>query len=121
MSFIDKTRNSLSNVGKTMNPAFITYGFIGITTVILGYYTFFENNIEEPVQETAQPPSAQPPSAQPPFPQPSFMQPAQTPSFMQPAQTPLFMQQQQQQPQQISGGGTKTNKQKIKKTKKRKN
>ncbi len=106
MSFIDKTRNSLSDVGKIMNPAFITYGFIGITTVILGYYTFFENNIEEPVQET--------------LPQePSFM--PQEPSFM--PQEPSFMPQEPQpqpQPQQIYGG-TKTNKKKIKKTKKRKN
>lgn len=102
MSFIDKTRNSLSDVGKIMNPAFITYGFIGITTVILGYYTFFENNIEEPVQETL----PQEPLSQ----EPSFM--PQEPSFM--------PQEPQPQPQQIYGG-TKTNKKKIKKTKKRRN
>ncbi len=113
MSFIDKTRNSLSDVGKIMNPAFITYGFIGITTVILGYYTFFENNIEEPVQETL----PQEPSFMPQ--EPSFM--PQEPSFM--PQEPSFMPQEPQpqpQPQQIYGG-TKTNKKKIKKTKKRKN
>ena len=28
------------------SPSIISYSFIGITTIILGYYTFFEKDIE---------------------------------------------------------------------------
>jgi hypothetical protein len=45
-----------NRVNALLNPSNISYGFIGITTAILGYYTFFENNIEdvpEPVQDVS--------------------------------------------------------------------
>ena len=36
-----------NKINAILNPSNISYGFIGITTAILGYYTFFENNIED--------------------------------------------------------------------------
>jgi hypothetical protein len=50
--------NILDNAKKIINsaitPTNITYGFVGITTAILSYYTFFENDIEKPLNETTE-------------------------------------------------------------------
>ena len=41
----------IQNRFNSINSTTFSYGFIGITTVILGYYTFFENDIEIPAPE----------------------------------------------------------------------
>ena len=45
---IDHATRSVSSV--ITNPMYISYGLLGITSVILGYYTFFDNNIQEQTQ-----------------------------------------------------------------------
>lgn len=53
MSLLDNTKNQIQNIAKTLlHPSNISYGFIGLTTALLGYYTFFENNIENPLPDT---------------------------------------------------------------------
>jgi cytoskeletal protein RodZ len=60
MNLLDNTQNQIKNITKTLlrpiktllEPSNISYGFIGLTTVLLGYYTFFENNIENPLTDT---------------------------------------------------------------------
>ena len=50
MSLLNNTK--FTNV---LDSSLIINGFIGVSVVILGYYTFFENNIEIPIQsETPQ-------------------------------------------------------------------
>jgi hypothetical protein len=48
MDLLDNAKKQIKNIANTTT---ITYGFIGITTCILSYYTFFENDIETPVNE----------------------------------------------------------------------
>ena len=58
MNLLDNTQNQIKNITKTLlHPSNISYGFIGLTTVLLGYYTFFENNIENPLPDTLASPS----------------------------------------------------------------
>ena len=65
MSLLDNTKIQIKNIAKTLlrpikillHPTNISYGFIGLTTAILGYYTFFENNIEKPLPDTLASPS----------------------------------------------------------------
>ena len=76
MSLLDSAKYQLKTmtntiktaVNATVNSTTISYGFIGISTAILGYYTFFENDIETPAKEqpaTEQPATEQPPTEQP--------------------------------------------------------
>ena len=78
--------NILDNAKKTLNSTTIAYGFVGITTVILSYFTFFENDIEKPLDDPQlsvpqplvpqpQPFMSQPLAPQPLPPQPSVPQP----------------------------------------------
>jgi hypothetical protein len=48
MNILDNAKKAINSA---MNSTNITYGFVGITTVILSYYTFFENDIENPLNE----------------------------------------------------------------------
>jgi hypothetical protein len=48
MELLDNAKKQIKNIANTTT---ITYGFIGITTCILSYYTFFENDIETPVNQ----------------------------------------------------------------------
>ena len=47
MNILDDAKKIINSA---ITPTNITYGFVGITTVILSYYTFFENDIETPVE-----------------------------------------------------------------------
>ena len=42
--------SAITPINSAITPTNITYGFVGITTAILSYYTFFENDIETPVE-----------------------------------------------------------------------
>jgi len=54
MSLFDSAKSQLNRVANTIktvasasiNSTTITYGFIGVSTAIISYYTFFENDIE---------------------------------------------------------------------------
>jgi hypothetical protein len=56
MSLFDSAKSQLNSVANTIktvanatiNSTTITYGFIGVSTAIISYYTFFENDIEVP-------------------------------------------------------------------------
>jgi hypothetical protein len=48
MNILDDAKKIINSA---ITPTNITYGFVGITTAILSYYTFFENDIETPVEE----------------------------------------------------------------------
>ncbi len=56
MSLFDSAKSQLNSVANTIktvanatiNSTTITYGFIGLSTAIISYYTFFENDIEVP-------------------------------------------------------------------------
>ncbi len=52
MNKIDQTTRGIASM--ISNPTYISYGLLGISSVILGYYTLFDNNIDEVVPE--QPP-----------------------------------------------------------------
>jgi hypothetical protein len=84
MSLFDSAKSKINSVvNATFTSTNVTYGFIGISTAILSYYTFFEKDIEvplteeptkqnvvelpvpEPVAENAQSQNAQPQNAQP--------------------------------------------------------
>ena len=68
MHLLDNTQNQIKNITKTLlEPSNISYGFIGLTTVLLGYYTFFENNIENPLPDTLGSPSESAASSLNPF------------------------------------------------------
>ena len=68
MNLLDNTQNQIKNITKTLlKPSNISYGFIGLTTVLLGYYTFFENNIENPLPDTLASPSESAASSLNPF------------------------------------------------------
>ena len=61
MNLLDSAKYQLKTmtnaIKTTINTTTISYGFIGISTAILGYYTFFENDIETPVMEPTEAPS----------------------------------------------------------------
>ncbi len=101
---MNKLEHATRSITSTItNPSYLSYGLIGISSVILGYYTLFDDNIDskEPDPTLQQQPSVQPTQ------EPS-MQPTQEPS-MQPTQEPSVQQGYMQ-------GGKK---QKNKKTKRR--
>ena len=81
-------------INATVNSTNISYGFIGVSTAILGYYTFFENDIEK----TAEQPKVQQPEAQQPEPEAQQPEPE--------AQQPEVQKQPEAQPV-ISGGKKK--------------
>ena len=90
--------DKITNITKTlMNQNVLMYGFVGITTAVLGYYTFFENDIETP-----------PPPPQP-EPQQQFAQESIQQSIQQPMQSiqSYFSQPQQQQPSVVGGKNKK--------------
>ena len=94
--------DKITNITKTlMNQNVLMYGFVGVTTVVLGYYTFFENDIETPQQPQLQP-----------QPQPQFSQESIQQSMQQPMQSiqSYFSQPQQQQQPSIVGGKNKKKK-----------
>ena len=47
MNILDDAKKIINSA---ITPTNVTYGFVGITTAILSYYTFFENDIETPVE-----------------------------------------------------------------------
>ena len=59
MSLFDSAKSKINSVvnsvkivaNATINSTTVTYGFIGVSTAILSYYTFFEKDIEVPVIE----------------------------------------------------------------------
>ena len=92
MSLLDSAKYQLKTmtnaiktaVNATVNSTTISYGFIGISTAILGYYTFFENDIETPATEQPameQPAMEQPATEQPATEQPATEQPAPSAPF----------------------------------------
>ena len=46
--------NTKYKITNGLDSSLIINGFIGVSVVILGYYTFFENNIEIPIQSEPQ-------------------------------------------------------------------
>ena len=81
MDLLDNAKKQIKNIANTTT---ITYGFIGITTCILSYYTFFENDIETPATEQPameQPAMEQPATEQPATEQPATEQPAPSAPF----------------------------------------
>ena len=94
--------DKITNITKTlMNQNVLMYGFVGITTAVLGYYTFFENDIETPQPEPQPEPQQQ-------FTKESIQQSIQQPMqsiqsyFSQPQPQP-----QQQQPSVVGGKNKK--------------
>lgn len=75
MSLFDSAKSKINSLVKTVaNTTFtsttVTYGFIGISTAILSYYTFFEKDIEvPPTQEPTKQNVAEQPIAEPPAPE----------------------------------------------------
>jgi hypothetical protein len=59
MSLTENAKQKLNSI-LTSNPTSISYMLIGISTAILGYYTFFDNNISEAVPEPASTPASTP-------------------------------------------------------------
>jgi hypothetical protein len=47
VSLFNNTKQKITSI---FDSTFFINGFIGVSVVILGYYTFFENNIEIPVE-----------------------------------------------------------------------
>ena len=98
--------DKITNITKTlMNQNVLMYGFVGITTAVLGYYTFFENDIETP------PPPPQPEPYQP-DPQQQFTQESIQQSIQQPMQSiqSYFSQPPPQQQPSVVGGKNKKKK-----------
>jgi len=86
-SQIKSVTNTIKTVANaTINSTTITYGFIGVTTAIISYYTFFENDIEVP--------SSSPITSSPILEQPSSPITSSPPLFGEPS-SPIFGQQQQ--------------------------
>ena len=46
--------NTKYKITNGLDSSLIINGFIGVSVVILGYYTFFENNIEIPIESEPQ-------------------------------------------------------------------
>jgi hypothetical protein len=59
MSLTENAKQKFNSI-LTSNPTSISYTLIGISTAILGYYTFFGNNISEAVPEPAITPASTP-------------------------------------------------------------
>jgi hypothetical protein len=52
MSLFDSAKSKINSIANaTFTSTNVTYGFIGISTAILSYYTFFEKDIEVPLTE----------------------------------------------------------------------
>jgi hypothetical protein len=68
MSLTENAKQKFNSI-LTSNPTSISYTLIGISTAILGYYTFFGNNISEAVPEPAITPAITPASTPPSTPQ----------------------------------------------------
>lgn len=56
------------------NPVYMSYGLLGLSSVILGYYTLFDNKIDEVVQEPLQQSIVQEPTVQEPIVQEQMIQ-----------------------------------------------
>jgi hypothetical protein len=75
MSLYDSAKSKINGVlnsikiaaNASITSTTITYGFIGITTAILSYYTFFEKDIEEIGEqpETKEPETKEPVTEEP--------------------------------------------------------
>ena len=50
MDLLISTKNKISNYTKVFDSTLAINSFIGISVAVLGYYTFFENNIETPLE-----------------------------------------------------------------------
>jgi hypothetical protein len=49
---MNKLEHATRGITSTIsNPMYISYSLLGISSLILGYYTFFDNKIDETVQE----------------------------------------------------------------------
>ena len=111
MSLLDRAKYQIKSI-TNLTSSTVSYGLIGISTAILGYYTFFENDIEIPAPEvqigtplteqpsTEQPSTEQPSTEQPTAEQPTTEQPStEQPSTQQPStQQPTTQQQSTEQP-----------------------
>lgn len=90
------------------NPTYISYSLLGISSLILGYYTFFDNKIDETVQE---------PEPEEPEPVQEVEEPAQE-EPVQEVEEPIQEPEKETQEQPLFQGGKKK---KTKRTKHRKN
>ena len=54
MSLLENAKQKINSLF-TSNPIAISYSLIGMTTIILGYYTFFENDIDTQVEDSPTP------------------------------------------------------------------
>ena len=52
MNKIENATRGITNM--ITNPVYMSYGLLGLSSVILGYYTLFDNKIDEVVQEPVQ-------------------------------------------------------------------
>ena len=68
MSLTESAKQKINSIFSS-NPIAISYTLIGISTAILGYYTFFDNNISETVPEPTTTPTSIPSSISPIAPQ----------------------------------------------------
>jgi hypothetical protein len=83
MSLLDRAKYQIKSI-TNLTSTTVSYGLIGISTIILGYYTFFENDIEIPAPEVPiETPSTEQPSIVP-TEQPSIV-PTEQPSTEQPS------------------------------------
>ena len=97
MSLLDTAKYQIKSI-TNLTSSTVSYGLIGISTAILGYYTFFENDIEIPAPEvqigtplTEQPSTEQPSTEQPSTEQPSTEQPStEQPSTEPPKNETIF-------------------------------
>ena len=90
MSLLDRAKYQIKSI-TNLTSSTVSYGLIGISTAILGYYTFFENDIEIPAPEVqiGTPSTEQPSTEQPSTEQPSTEQPStEQPSTEQPSTEP---------------------------------
>jgi hypothetical protein len=77
MSLTESAKQKINSIFSS-NPIAISYTLIGISTAILGYYTFFDNNISETVPEPTTTPTSIPSSIPPSI---SPIAPQSTPQF----------------------------------------
>ena len=90
-SQIKSVTNTIKTVANaTINSTTITYGFIGVTTAIISYYTFFENDIEVPSSS----PIMNSPIMNSPITSSPLLEQPSSPLLEQPS-SPIFGQQQQ--------------------------
>ena len=83
MSLLDRAKYQIKSI-TNLTSSTVSYGLIGISTIILGYYTFFENDIEIPAPEV---PIETPSTEQPSTEQPSIV-PTEQASTEQPSIVP---------------------------------